>query len=250
MEKVYGAMCVPGQNGDLRDGEVFGEGGARGAVSFESREDAFLFDSLAEDPDQLGLLAVDRERDARAVVALALSSRHLLHDLEEVPEVVVLAHRVAPGVAGGAGEVEAFVEHVVLEGGDSVLGDEAFDLAYLLPDHRRQMVAVVHAGVSLRGLQDLREDLRVRTTLFEIVAPGPEVAYDARHPTRERRERLALRILREVAVDAEVEVRVHGPREHQLALGVDGFVGIAYPFPYRRDSAVLDPDVRPDQSRS
>ena len=66
---------------------------ARGAVGFEAREDAFLFDALAEDPDQLRLLAVDRERDPRA--ALALNSRHLLHDLEEVTQVVVLAHRVA-----------------------------------------------------------------------------------------------------------------------------------------------------------
>jgi predicted oxidoreductase len=97
----------------------------------------------------------------------------------------------------------------------------------LIPHHRRQMVAEVHPRVPVRSFEDLGEDLSVRTALFEIVATRSEVADDARDTTREGREGLALCVLRDVTVDAEVEVGVDRAGEHELSRGVYGLVGVA-----------------------
>ena len=78
-----------------------------------------------------------------------------------------------------------------------------------------------------RRLQDLGEDLRVRTTLSEIVAARPEVADDARDAPRERRERLAARILRDITVDAKMEVGIHRTREYEFPRCVYYLVRVA-----------------------
>jgi hypothetical protein len=86
---------------------------------------------------------------------------HLLHDLEQVPEVVVLRHRVGLRVAAVGLKVEALVEHVVLEARHAHLRDQPRDLRDVLGRHRRQMKAVVDARVPGAALQDLGEDLAV-----------------------------------------------------------------------------------------
>jgi len=144
-----------------------------------------------------------------------------------VAKVVVLAHRVAAGVARSAREVETLVEHIVLEGGDALFRDEATDLGDLIPDHRRQVIPVVHPRVPTRRRQNFGEDLRVRTTLSKIVAARPEVADDACDAARERRERLAVRSLRDVAVDAKMEVGINSTREYEPPRGVYDLVRVA-----------------------
>jgi hypothetical protein len=106
--------------------------------------------------------------------------------------------------------------------------------------------------VPTRRLQDFGEDLRVRTTLSEIVAARPEVADDARDAPRERRECLAARILRDVTVDAKMEVGVHRTREYEFACSVHDLVSVACreALPYHRDTSVLDAHVRPDGALS
>jgi hypothetical protein len=112
------------------------------------------------------------------------------------------------------------------------------------------MVTVIHVRVAVRRFQDLREDLRVRPTLAQVVAPRPEVADNARHPAGQRRERLALRVLRHVAVNTEVEMGIYRTGEHQLAFGIYHLISVARrePLPYRRDPAILYPHVRLDHT--
>src|SRR5919199_1895694 len=82
------------------------------------------------------------------------------------------------------------------------------------------------------------------------MAPGPEVADDARNPASQGRDRLAFGILRYVAVNTEVKVGVHRSRQNQLATSVYHLVRIGggETLSYGRDPAVLNPYIRPHQS--
>src|SRR5919199_871236 len=82
------------------------------------------------------------------------------------------------------------------------------------------------------------------------MAPGPEVADDARNPASQGRDRLAFGILRYVAVNTEVKVGVHRSRQNQLAASIYRLVRIGggETLSYGRDPAVLDPYIRPHQT--
>ena len=85
----------------------------------------------------------------------------------------------------------------------------------------------------------------VRAGLVQVVLARPEVADDARHAAGERGARLALGVVREIAVDADVEVRVHRAGEHQQAAGVEdlGRFGGRDRVGQRDDAATAHADV-------
>jgi hypothetical protein len=162
-----------------------------------------------------------------------------------VSEVVVLGHRVRLGVAAVGRQVEALVEHVVLEARHAHLGDEPGDLRDVLRGHRREVEAVVDAGVARDPIQHLGEDLAVGPALVQVVLAGAEVGDGGGHAAHRRRGRLALGVLGDVAVDAEMEVAVHPAGKHGLPARVEHLVrvgGIDALF-QRGDPLVANADV-------
>src|SRR5438445_3905962 len=151
----------------------------------------------------------------------------LTHEEGKVAEVVGVGHRIGAAARGVRGEIQALVEHVVLERADPLLADEPVHLAELLGRHHAEVVPEI--GVSMadgRG-DDLGEDRPVGTALVQVVLARAEVAEHRGDTARQRGGRLAPGVGREIAVDADVKVRVYRARKHQLAAGVHDGVGVA-----------------------
>src|SRR5207245_8562590 len=118
------------------------------------------------------------------------------------------------------GEIQSDVEQVELERGDAQVFHERRDLGQLLPGHDREVIAVVGVGVPGGQAEDLGKDLAVRSGLVHVVAAGPEIGEHRRYASDKRRRCLGPRVLGVRTVDAEVEVRVDGPRENDLVARV------------------------------
>src|SRR5256886_10775561 len=76
------------------------------------------------------------------------------------------------------------------------------------------------------GRHHLGEDGAVGSALVELVQSGTEVADRGGTTAGERRGRLAPRVDGEIAIDADVEVRVYSAREHQPAASIHDHVGV------------------------
>ena len=102
--------------------------------------------------------------------------------------------------------------------------------------------------MALGRRHDLGKDRAVRAGLVQVVLARPEVADDSRHAAGERRARLALGVVGKIAVDADVEVRVHRARKHQPAAGVEdlGRFGGSDRVGQRRDAPAAHADVAPE----
>jgi hypothetical protein len=182
---------------------------------------------LDEHADELGLFAVEAQRDATVGAVLPRGRRDLPHEEVEMAEVVSVGHRIGTPARRVRGEVQALVEHVVLERANPLLADEPIHLVQLLGRHHADVIPEVGVRAADRRRDDLGEDRPVGPALVEIVLPGAEVAEDRGHAARERGGRLAPRVGGEVAIDPDVEVRVYRPWEHQLAAGVHDGAGVA-----------------------
>ncbi len=223
MEQVDANPGLARHHARLVDGEPLGQGRSGHAVELERRH-VDAPHPLDEELDQLGILAVDGERDPAPTPLLAVGPCDPLHHREEVAEVVGVGHGVGGGVRGGGGQVQPLVEHVVLEAGDPGLGHHPVDLVELRGGHGRDVEAVVTMGPTPGPVQDLRQDLPVRTGLVQIVTAGAEVADDAGGAADQGRLRLRRRVELNRPIDAEVEVAVDAAGEDDPAPCVDRVV--------------------------
>ena len=151
----------------------------------------------------------------------------LPHEEVQVAEVVGVGHRVGAAARGVRGEIQALVEHVVLERADPLLADEPVHLAELLGRHHADVVPEIGVRMADGRRDDLGEDRPVGAALVQVVLSRAEVAEDRGDAARQRGARLAPDVGREIAVDPEVEVRVYRARKHQLAASVHDGVGVA-----------------------
>ena len=226
MEQIHRAARGVGQHERLGDRELLGQRWPRAMVAFESRRPRalHLFDEHA---DQLGLLAVQAQRDAAVRSVFLGRGGDLSHEQVEVAEVVGVGHRISAAARRVRREIQPLVEHVVFERSDPLLADEPVDLAELLGRHHADVVAEIGVRVSDGGRDHLGKDGSIGAALVEIVLPGAEVADDRGDAANQRRGRLAPRVGGQVAVDPDVEVRVHRARKDQPAARVDDRIGLA-----------------------
>lgn len=225
VEEVDGAAGGIGKEDRLCHGEALGQRRTGAVVCLEPFQGRALH-PLDENPDQLGVLAVQAEGDASFRPIPPGGLGHLLHEEVEVPQVIGLGHDILASPRRVRGQVEPLVEHVVLERAHPLVRHEPVYLLELVSRHNGDVVAIIGVGVSVRGGEDLWEDLSVRTALVEIVPASTEVADDRGHASHQRGFRLALRVLWEGAVDPQVEMGIHRTRQDHLPLGVDHLLGL------------------------
>src|SRR5438093_265959 len=244
VEQVDGAARRVGQHHRLGDRQPLGQRWAGAMVALEAaRPRAPHF--LDEDADELGLLAVEAERDTPTRAVPRRRGGHPTHQEVEVTQVVRVGHRIGAAARRVRREVQPLVEHVVLERADSLFADQPVDLVELLRRHDAEVVAEVRVCVARRGGDDLGKDRAIRTTLVEVVLARPEVAQHRRDATRERGGGLARRVGGEVTVDADVKVRVDRPRKDEAPTRVHdvGRIPGRDPVGERGDATVADTDI-------
>jgi hypothetical protein len=154
---------------------------------------------------------------------------HAAHDELEVRVVVALLradHQELALVVGAPVQSVRAVEHEDLERANAVVLHQLFDLADVNAVHRRQMKTVVHMKAPGGQLQHLREELRVRPALVQVVLSAAEIVEARSHAALRRGAALAHRVLGERRVDAGVHVRVDHAGESQAAFPVVGVVRI------------------------
>ncbi len=242
VEQVHAHLRGVGEHARLVDRQPLREWRAALAVLLQRRQPE-VARPAHEELDQLGVLAVEAEREPGIGVVVARRG-HGFHDPVEVAEVVLAGHRVRGRVRGVGREVEALVEEVVLEARHPGLRHEPGDLVHVAGVHRRDVEAVVGVAEALHLGEQLREDLPVGAGLVQVVVAGAEVRHDRGGAAHQRGLGLARGVLGERAVDAHVVVGVHRAGHDQEPARVDLLVGVRghEVLRERSDAAVLDAD--------
>src|ERR671914_495747 len=97
MQEIDLASSRVGEDARLFDRQSFRERWAGGRIFRQAAHARVGLGALDEDAQELRLLAVERQRYAPR--PLEVDRGDLLHDLEQVAEVVLFGHRVSLGVA-------------------------------------------------------------------------------------------------------------------------------------------------------